>query len=68
MICQHMDAWYVSQKDEWDKLKPDPFLFNRLDSVVWAEPDHSRSAVPSIIILFFLILMMDLQKVTRTEA
>ncbi|MEK3885838.1 transposase [Paenibacillus sp. PL2-23] len=21
MICQHMDAWYVSQKDEWDKLK-----------------------------------------------
>jgi hypothetical protein len=21
MICQHMDAWYVSQKEEWDKLK-----------------------------------------------
>jgi len=21
MICQHMDAWYVSRKDEWDKLK-----------------------------------------------
>jgi len=21
MICQHIDAWYVSQKDEWDKLK-----------------------------------------------
>jgi hypothetical protein len=21
MICQHMDAWYVSQKDEWDKMK-----------------------------------------------
>lgn len=21
MICQHMDAWYVSQKDKWDWLK-----------------------------------------------
>lgn len=21
MTCQHMYAWYVSQKDEWDKLK-----------------------------------------------
>lgn len=21
MICQHMDAWYVSQKEEWDSLK-----------------------------------------------
>lgn len=21
MICQHIDAWYVSQKDEWDMLK-----------------------------------------------
>ncbi|WP_458633746.1 hypothetical protein [Paenibacillus sp. CMAA1364] len=21
MICQHMDAWYVNQKEEWDKLK-----------------------------------------------
>lgn len=21
MICQHVDAWYASQKDDWDKLK-----------------------------------------------
>lgn len=21
MICQHIDAWYASQKDEWDQLK-----------------------------------------------
>jgi hypothetical protein len=21
IICQHMDAWYVSQKDKWDQLK-----------------------------------------------
>lgn len=21
MICQHIDAWYLNQKDEWDKLK-----------------------------------------------
>lgn len=21
MICQHIDAWYVSQKDECDNLK-----------------------------------------------
>ncbi len=21
MICQHMDAWYLSQKEEWDKLR-----------------------------------------------
>lgn len=21
MICQHIDAWYASQKDDWDKLK-----------------------------------------------
>jgi hypothetical protein len=21
MICQHLDAWYVSQKDEWNNLK-----------------------------------------------
>ncbi|QQK76320.1 transposase [Salicibibacter cibarius] len=23
MICQHLDAWYVSQKEEWDLLKKD---------------------------------------------